>query len=218
MSLKSSDDVIALVNRLSEAMTTQKFSDMMNVQVDDRQLSGTALVDELEKVQVTQLDDWGYHGKEALDILKKAVKVFPEAAVRSRIVAMCDVEETLINKFEIEISKKHGLPLPQSNHGHSHNGQPCHGHGQQQSHGHSHNGQPCHGHGHGPTPQQIQSMQMALAALSPEDQQAMRRIQSMMMSGQPPTDDDRQKAMQIQQHIHAYMATMMTMMGGSNTE
>ena len=38
-------------------------------------------------------------------------------------------------------------------HGHSHGGKPCHGHGheveQPQSHGHSHGGQPCHGHGHG---------------------------------------------------------------------
>ncbi|KAH9255055.1 hypothetical protein BASA81_006814 [Batrachochytrium salamandrivorans] len=36
----------------------------------------------------------------------------------------------------------------QQQHGHSHGGQPCHGHGEQeQEHGHSHGGQPCHGHG-----------------------------------------------------------------------
>lgn len=44
-----------------------------------------------------------------------------------------------------------------SNHGHSHGGQPCHGHDRDESnhghshddnsHGHSHGGQPCHGHG-----------------------------------------------------------------------
>lgn len=47
---------------------------------------------------------------------------------------------------------------PSGEHGHSHNGKPCHGHGPQAGHGHSHgapqpqhghshNGKPCHGHG-----------------------------------------------------------------------
>ena len=38
-------------------------------------------------------------------------------------------------------------------HGHSHGGEPCHGHDHekqvaaQEKHGHSHGGEPCHGHG-----------------------------------------------------------------------
>lgn len=36
----------------------------------------------------------------------------------------------------------------QQQHGHSHGGEPCHGHGEPEpQHGHSHGGEPCHGHG-----------------------------------------------------------------------
>jgi hypothetical protein len=43
----------------------------------------------------------------------------------------------------------HGAPPPQQ-HTHSHDGQPCHGHGAPapQQHTHSHGGEPCGGHGH----------------------------------------------------------------------
>jgi hypothetical protein len=76
------------------------------------------------------------------------------------------VETTMQNYTQFHVQSAAALRAKQQSvsqaapaHGHSHNGQPCHGHGAAprpkpaEMHGHSHNGQPCHGHGAAPKQQ-----------------------------------------------------------------
>lgn len=67
-------------------------------------------------------------------------------------------EENEVDKPKLEGHSHGGEPCHGhgQGHGHSHGGEPCHGHGQghghhshghSQGHGHSHGGKPCHGHG-----------------------------------------------------------------------
>ena len=204
------EQLIAVSERMTAEISSPEFEANVRRRLGGRQLPGNLLVEEIEAAQIESLTAWEYDGPSTLTQLKTAVKSFPDQEMTAKVMAICEAEETLLNKLEGGNGHSH-------DHGHSHGGAPCnHDHSHQQQHGHSHNGVPCHGHGHGhgqANPQMMLAMQMAVQSLSPEQQTHMQRIQMMMMSGQAPTDADKQIMMGIQQHVMAYMATMQNVLG-----
>ncbi|CUG86075.1 Hypothetical protein, putative [Bodo saltans] len=217
----SKDDLLKLSVRLTKAMETEEFKTKVRARLEEKNTPPTqAVMEEFEVIQVETLASWGQDGNSILRQLKMAVRTFPEPDTRMAISQLCSVEEKILMELSREVATRFGQVIPEHDHGHSHNGKPCHGHGQashghshESSHGHSHNGQPCHGHGHDhghgqPNQQQMMAMQMAIQSLPKDQKVEFDKLQQKMMSGQQPTADDQKKMMAIQQHLIAFMSTM----------
>lgn len=220
LSLMNKDDLLKLAVRMSKEMQSEDFVSRVRTRLAEKNTPPTqAVMEELEEVQIEVFSSWGVDGADALRQLKLAVKTYPGPDTHMAISQLCSVEESLLSVVGREVATRFGQVIPEGpvhEHGHSHDGKPCHGHDHShQPHGHSHNGQPCHGHGHGhgaPTQAQMLAMQSAMESLSPQQKADMQAIQMKMMSGQPPTADDQQKMRGIQQHLMAYMSTMQQFM------
>jgi hypothetical protein len=221
--------LLKLAVRMTKAMETEEFKNKVRRRLEEKNTPPTqAVMEEFEVVQTETFCEWGFDGQSILRQLKIAIRTFPDPDTKIAISQLCTVEETLLMEVSREVATRFGQVIPEHDHQHSHNGQPCHGHGahghgahghgahghgahDHGSHGHSHNGQPCHGHGHGhgqPNPQQMMAMQMAIQSLPPQQKSDFEKIQQKMMSGQSPNASDQQKMMAIQQHLVAYMSTM----------
>ena len=176
------EEVIEATNQLTTAMKEPPFAKGVRASLDDRGMpSGLLMMSELEKAQVRILDDLGYNGEDALNCMKGAVKKHGQG-VRPAIVALCDIEEAILTTISEELGKKFGV----ENH-------PMAAPSPQQQQ------------------QQMQLMQMAMQSLTPEQQDAMKVIQTKMMSGQVPTPEEQAQAAEIRQHVQAYIMTMQQM-------
>lgn len=220
----SKDDLLKLAVRMTKTMQTDEFKNKVRRRLEEKNTPPTqAVMEEFEVVQTEIFREWGFDGDSILRQLKMAVRTYPEPDTRLAISQLCGVEETILMEVSREVATRFGQVIPEHGHGHSHDGKPCHGHGShgshahshESSHGHSHNGQPCHGHGHDHghghshgSPQQMMAMQMAIESLPPSQRADFDKLQQKMMSGQPPTPEDQQSMVAIQQHLIAYMSTM----------
>ena len=207
----SKDELLLVAERITTTMKSEDFYNRVKQLIDEKNIPPTpAILEEFESVQRAYFAEWGYEGTQVLRELKLAVKNFPENDVRQAIMQLCSAEEASLISLNNFAAQKMGQD-PGSAHGHSHNGQPCHGHGSHGhshgSHGHTHNGQPCHGHGQ-PSQEQMMAMQMAMGSLSPTQKTEMARIQNKIFSGQQLTREDQTSMGKIQQHLAAYMSTM----------
>lgn len=176
------EEVIEATTKLTAAMKEISFGARLRSALDIGGMpNGPLLMSELERCQVGVLDELGYSGEDALNDMKKAVKKHGPS-VRPAIVALCDVEEALLQAVSEELGKKFGVenhPMAAPNPQHMQ--------------------------------QQMQLMQMAMQSLTPEQQAVMQGIQEKMMTGQIPTAEEQQSAAAIRQHIQAYVMTMQQM-------
>lgn len=206
-------ELVQQAEKLTLTMRDETWVNQFRAKTDDKgMLFANQLFDVLEEMQIELLTCDGRDGRKVLQALKMAIKNFPnDQDIRLAVMALVQVEEKLLDTIQREIAKKNNVELPEAGGG-------DHGHG---GHGHSHGGQPCnhshgggHGHSHG-NPQQMAAMQAAMASLSPEQKATMQSIQMKMMTGQPPSPEEQQKAIVIRQHLQAYMQTMQAAMAGA---
>lgn len=197
-------EIIDIANRFTKEMGTKEFIERFVGFVKAKgAMDPDKLLDELENLQKFLFAEWDIHADvtpdDVLDQLHNAAKKYPTDKLHDAMDLMCSRIQWVLDFV--------GNANGGGQHGHSHNGQPCHGHGdhahhqQQQhaSHGHSHNGQPCHGHhGHGPMgqmhPMQMQMMQLAVGmALDDAERAYMAESQKMVMEGRMAEVDDARK-------------------------
>jgi hypothetical protein len=172
------EEVIDAAKKVTGLLKSPEFAGPFKEKVvGEGMMFANQLFETLEEMQLKAMEqlDLPHGAVKTLQHLKLAMKSYPnDDEVKQAMLELVQTEETLLDDAQRAVMAKSGIEVPPANqsggnHGHSHNGVPCHGHGQAAggnhghshgatggnhghshgggNHGHSHNGVPCHGHG-----------------------------------------------------------------------
>lgn len=202
--IQGKDETVNCAVRLATFTNSEAFDTKFYGLVQGKgMMYGPRLTDEIEKVQIATLTEWGFDGESTIRKLQTAARDYPnDVEVRAAIMSICNSVETSADRMMQRLAKDNNIALPDKaeggEHGHSHNGVPCHGHG-----GH---GGGAHGHQH--NPQMMMMAQMAQQSLTQQQRDTMQQIQAKLMSRQQLTPQEQQQMKDIQQALMTYMVTM----------